>query len=132
MLNKFYLLSIPHSLFLTDNIELEGIPTKIKSNLNVYFTLFQFLIEGTLVKSYKMELPFFYFLLFDINFYSSYHFIAFQNFIQHLSEKKISITNFRFFLNGFTKPTHPLNAKQLKPAKRDEHFLLMLFPMEVI
>ena len=108
MLNKFYLLSNPHSLFLTDNIKLEGIPTKIKSNLKVYFTLFQVFIEGTPVKVIRWSYQFFYFLLFYINFYSSYHFIAFQNFIQHLSEKKISITNFRFSVMDLPNLPTPL------------------------
>ena len=51
MLNKFYLLSNPHLLLLTDNIKLDETSTKIKSNLNVCFTLFQVLIEGTPLKS---------------------------------------------------------------------------------
>ena len=109
MLNKFYLLSNPHSLFLTDNIELEWIPTKIKSNLNVCFTLFQVLIEGTPVKSFKMELPVFLFLAVLYQFLQQLpFFIAFQNFIQHLSEKKISITNFRFFLMDLPNLPTPL------------------------
>ena len=62
MLNKFCLLSNPHPLFLTENVKLDGMPTKTKSNLNVCFTLFQVLIEGTPVKSYKIQLPVFLFL----------------------------------------------------------------------
>ena len=74
---------------------------------------------------------FFYFLLFYVSFYSSYHFYDFLEFHSTFVWKKIFITNFSFF-NGFTKTLHPLNAEQLQSAKRDEGFLLMLFPIEVI
>ena len=74
---------------------------------------------------------FFYFLLFYINFYSSYHFYDFLEIHSTFIWKKISITNFPFF-NGFTKTPYPVNAEQLKSAKRDESFLLMLLPIEVI
>ena len=128
MFSKFCLLSSPHPLLLAKNVQLDGIPTKIKSNLNVCFTWFQGLIERTPDKSYKIQLSgFFYFLLFYRNFYSSYHFYDFLEFHSTFIWKKIFITDFPFF-NGFTKTPHPLNAEQLKSAKRDESFLLMLFP----
>ena len=61
--------------------------------------------------------------------------IIFYDFLKFHSTfiwKKIFITIFPFFFNGFTKTPHPLNAEQLKSAKHDESFLLMLFPIEVI
>ena len=94
--------------------------------------MFQGLIERTPDKSYKIQLSgFFYFLLFYRNFYSSYHFYDFLEFHSTFIWKKIFITDFPFS-NGFTKTPHPLNAEQLKSAKRDESFLLMLFLIEVI
>ena len=93
--------------------------------------MFQFLIENTTLKSYKIQLPvfffiFFYFLLFYINFYSNYHFLWLFRISFNIYLKKIFITNFPFF-NGFTKTTHPLNAEQLKSAKCDESFCWCCF-----
>ena len=60
MRDKFCLLSNPCSLFLTDNIKLDGIPTEIKSNLNICFTFFQVLIEINPVNISKTQLPVFF------------------------------------------------------------------------
>ena len=117
MLSKFCLLSNSYPLFLTENVKLDGMPTKTKSNLNVCFTLFQVLMEGTPVKSYKIQLPVFFISCCFISVFTAPTIcMTFQNFIQHLSEKIFSSQIF-FFFNRFSKTPHPLNAEQLKSAK---------------
>ena len=83
--------------------------------------MFQVLIESTPVKSYKIQLPVSFFLLFYINFYSSYHFLWLFRISSNIYLKKDFHHKFSFF-NGFTETPHPVNAEQLKSAKRDESF----------
>ena len=94
--------------------------------------LFQVLIEGTPVKSYKMQLPVLFISCCFISIFTAA--IIFYDALEFHSTfiwEKVFITNFPFF-NGFTKAPHPLNAEQLQSTKCDESFLLMLFPIEVI
>ena len=112
MLNRFWSLSKKPftSLFLTGNIKLDGMPTKIKLKTQACFTLYFKFWEGNSVKSYKMQLPV---LLFFVSHRFLYQQIAiFFNFLElhsTLSEKDFC-RKFSFF-NGFTQTRHPLIAK---------------------
>ena len=80
----------------------------------MFYIVFQVLIEGIPLKNYKIHLPVFFISC-------CLQQLPFFNFLEFHSTfiwKKIPITNFPFF-NGFTKTPHPLNAEQLKSAKRD-------------
>ena len=108
MRDKFCLLSNPCSLFLTDNIKLDGIPTEIKSNLNICFTFFQVLIEINPVNIYKTQLPvFFYFLLFYITFNSTYHFLRLFRISFNIDLKKDFHHKFSFFWMDLPKLPTP-------------------------
>ena len=94
--------------------------------------MFQFLIEGTSKKRYKIQLPAFLFLAVFLSIFTAATiFCDFLEFHLTFIWKKIFITNFPCLIR-FTKTLHPLIAEQLKSAKRDESFLLILFPIEVI
>ena len=60
MLSRFCLLSKNSptpTLFLTDNIKLDGIPTKIKSKMHALFTFFFQVFKGTSYKNLYMQPP---------------------------------------------------------------------------
>ena len=118
MVNRFWPLSkkpFTH-LFVTDNIKLDGMPTKIKLKIQACFTLYFKFWEGTSAKSYKIQLPVLLFLVSHQFLYQQISFFTtFQNFIQHYL-KKIFVTNF----NGFTQPPNLLIAKS---AKHDNSFV---------
>ena len=130
MLNRFCLLSNPtphlNPLFLTDNIKLDGIPTCIESNIIASFILhFKFWEKVSLWKGIRCSYQFFCFLLFYMNFYSSYYILCLFRISFNIYLKKYFCHN--FFFNRFTKTPHPLKSEQSKSAKHDESFLLM-FP----
>ena len=103
-------------LFLTDNIKLDGMSTKITLKIQACFTLHFKFWEDTSVKSYKIQLPVLLFLVSHQFLYQQISFFTtFQNFIQHYL-KKIFVTNF----NGFTQPPNLLIAKS---AKHDNSFV---------
>ena len=82
MLNRFGLLSKETllSLFLSDNIWMDGMLTNIKLKIKAYLTLLYFkLWEGTSVKSYNMQLSGLLFLVLHLFLYQqiSYFFTAF-------------------------------------------------------
>ena len=119
MLNRFWSLSkkLFILLFLTNNIKLDGIPTKIKWKIWACFTLYFKFWEGTSVKSYNMQLPV---ILFFVSHQFLYQQIAFfYNFLElhsTLSEKDFC-PKFPFF-NGFIQPppphpSHPINSQNL-------------------
>ena len=96
-----------------DIIRLHGMPTNIKWKIKACFTLNFKFWEGTSVKSYKAQLPVFYFL-FYISFYISryQHFYNFLEFHSTLSGKDIRP---KFSLTDslpFPQP-HPLNGQNL-------------------
>ena len=72
-------------LFLTDNIKLDEIPTKIKLKIQACFTLYLSFEKVLVSNVIRCSYQFFYFL-FCINFYiRRYHFfMIFQNFIQRI------------------------------------------------
>ena len=80
---------------------------------------------------YNKDFIFFLFLAVLYQFLQQLSFfMTFQNYIEHLSEKRFPSQIF-LFLNGFTKTPLPLNPGELKSAKRDK-FFLMLLTIEVI
>ena len=109
MLHRSWLLSKkPFTpLFLTDNIKLNGMPTKIKLKIQACFTLYFKFWEGTSVKSFKIELPVLLFLV-------SHQFLHLINFLELQSTliEKGFCCEFSFF-NGFTQTPHPLNTQNL-------------------
>ena len=81
--------------------------------------------RATPVKRYlRYSCQFFYFLLFCINFYSSYYFLCLFGISFNIYLKKYFCHKF-FFFNKFTKTLQPLNAELSKSAKHDESFFLM-------
>ena len=114
MVNRFWPLSkkpFTH-LFVTDNIKLDGMPTKIKLKIQACFTLYFKFWEGTSVKSYKIQLPV---LLFLVSHQFLYQQVSlFYNFLEHhstLSEKDFCCKF--FFFNEFSQTAHPLNIQNL-------------------
>ena len=93
--------------------------------------MLQVLIEGTPLKSYKKQLPVFFMCRLKSVFTAAAIFYDFLEFHSTFIWKKISVTNFPFFKWIYHGYGYPLNAEQLKSAKR-ESFLLMLFAIEVI
>ena len=120
MVNRFWPLSkkpFTH-LFVTDNIKLDGMPTKIKLKIQACFTLYFKFWEGTSVKSYEIQLPVLLFLVLHQFLYQQISF--FYNFLElhsTLPEKDFR-RKFSFF-NGFTQTSPP---KWPKSAKRDKSF----------
>ena len=114
MLHRFWSLSkkpFTH-LFLTDNIQLDGMPTKIKLKIQVCFTLYFKFWEGTSAKSYKIQLPVLLFLVSRQFLYQQMS--LFYNFLELHS--KLSENDFchkLYFFNGFTQIPHPLNSQTL-------------------
>ena len=114
MLHRFWSVSkkpFTH-LFLTDNIQLDGMPTKIKLKIQVCFTLFFKFWEGTSVKSYKIQLPV---LLFLVSHQFLYQQISlFYNFLElHWKLSENDFCHKLYFFNGFTQIPHPLNSQTL-------------------
>ena len=100
-------------LFLTDNIKLDGIPTKIKWKIQACFTLYFKFWDGT---SVKMQLPVLLFLVLHQLLYQQIS--SFYNFLElhsTLSEKDFC-HKFSFFM-GFTQTFHPLNSQNLLSIK---------------
>ena len=117
MLGRFWSLSKKPftSLFLTDSIKLDGIPTKIKLKIQTCFMLYFKFWEGTSVKSYKMQLPVLLFLvLYQFLYQQISLFTTFYNFIKpdwKLSEKDFC-RKFTYF-NGFNQTTFSLKSQNL-------------------
>ena len=99
-------------LFLTDNIKLDRITTKIKWKGYDYFTLHLKFWEGTSVKICKIQLPALLFLVVLHQFF--YNFLE----LHSLSKKKIFITNFPFLTD---LPKSPFLYRQ-KSANHDSFF----------
>ena len=100
MLNRFYMLSKknPAPLFLTENIEMDRIPTKIKGKMPAFFTLY---FKFCRYSSHQI----FYFLLFLLALTSGG--IVFYKLLElhsTMSDKNLFVTNFLFL-------TDPLNAE---------------------
>ena len=91
------------SPLLVDNIKLHGMPTRIKWKMQPCFSLNFKFWEGNLVKSYKIQLPVFLFLVLYEFFYHFYNFLEFHS---TLSEK-IFIPNFPFLTGSPTPPPPP-------------------------
>ena len=113
MVNRFWPLSkkpFTH-LFVTDNIKLDGMPTKIKLKIQACFTLYFKFWEGTSVKSYKIQLPVFLFLV-------SHQFL-YQQILLFYSSLELNSTSEKYFcrkfsfFNGFAQTPHPLNSQNL-------------------
>ena len=96
-------------LFLTDNIKLDGMSTKITLKIQACFTLHFKFWEDTSVKSYKIQLPVLLFLVSDQFLYQQISFFLqlFKNFIQYYL-KKTFVTNFTFLTDSPKPPTHLL------------------------
>ena len=94
------------------------------SFLNKIYTAFQVLGEDTPVKSYKIQQPDFFFLLFYVSFYiSRYHFLWLFTISFNIYLKK----DYRkFFFEYIYQNLPPLKAEQPKSTKYDEIFLLMV------
>ena len=111
--------NLPNPLFLTDNIKIDRIPTKLKWKTCPFYIVFQ-VLKVLLIKLCKIQPPNLLFLVVFISFYISryhfpeirYHFLQILELHSTLSEKKISITNFLFkqILHSNPAPT-PLLAK---------------------
>ena len=120
MLNRSWLLSKKPftSLFLTDNIKLNGMATKIKLKIQACFTLYFKFWEGTSAKSYKIQLPVVLFVASHQFLYQQISF--FYNFLElysTLSEKDFC-RKFSFF-NRFTPTSQPLNRQNLLSMTKD-------------
>ena len=99
-------------LFLTDNVKLDGMSTKITLKIQACFTLHFKFWEDTSVKSYKIQLPVLLFLVSHQFLYQQISF--FYNFLElysTLSEKDFC-RKFSFF-NRFTPTSQPLNRQNL-------------------
>ena len=96
-------------LFLTDNIKLDGIPTKIKWKIQACFTLYFKFWDGT---SVKMQLPVLLFLVLHQLLYQQIS--SFYNFLElHLTLSEKDLCHKFLFFNGFTQTFHPLNSQNL-------------------
>ena len=114
MLKRFWSLSKkPFTpLFLTNNIKLDGISTKIKLKVQVCFTLYFRFWEDNSVKSYKMQLPvLLYFVLHQFLYQQRAFFLQLFrtsfNIIWKIFCRKF------FFLNWFTLTPHLLNTQNV-------------------
>ena len=101
---------LPHSLFLTENIKLDEIPSKIKQKVHAYWFHF---VSSFEVTSYKMiQLPVFYFCLFLHQqipfFYIFYHFI--QRYLKKDFRHKLLLN---FFLTDSHQPSNLHNNPNL-------------------
>ena len=94
------------------NIELDGMPTKIKWKIQACFILHFKFLEGTSVESYTIQLPVLLVLVLHQFLYQQISF--FYNFLElhsTLSEKDFR-HKFSFF-NRFTQTSYPLNGQNL-------------------
>ena len=97
-------------LLLTDNIKLDGLPTKIKLKIQGCFTLYFNLWEGTSVKSYKIQLPV---LLFVVSHQFLYQQISL---FLHLFRTSFNILWKRFFIANlllYRIHPNPLNSQNI-------------------
>ena len=142
MLNRFCPLRKPTPspspipLFLTDNIKMDRIPTKMKLKIHAPFIiLFLFQVLNIhLIKVCKKEPPDLLFLaVFLLLHHQIYHFSQIFSTSFNIICEKDFVTNFLFLMDSLKSspplpspplPTH-LTAK-ICCAKRDEFFLLMI------
>ena len=105
-------------LFLTDNINMNRIPTKIKwKNACPFYIIFQ-VLKVLLIKCCKNSHQIFYFLLFLLAFTSAD--IIFHKVLElhpTLSEKKIFVTNFPFLMDSLKPPQPLIDEKPLSSTK---------------
>ena len=107
-LNGFFPFSkLPTPLFLTDNIEMDRIPTKIKWKIHIFILYFKFW-RYALQIFVRWSHQIFYLLFLLLSFYiSRYHFSQIFRTLFNIIFKKI--LSRIFFFNGFTQIPHPLN-----------------------
>ena len=109
MFNRFC--SLSEKPFTSDNINLERMPNKMKLKTQACFTLYFKFWEGTSVKSYKIQLPVFLFLV-------SHQFL-YQQILLFYSSLELNSTSEKYFcrkfsfFNGFSQTPHPLNSQNL-------------------
>ena len=99
---------LPHSLLLTENIELDGIPSKIKWKIHAYCFHFASSFEVTSYKKTKLLVFYFYLFLYQ-------QILFFALFITSFNTiwKKIFVTNFYFFLIDSIQPSNLHNSQNL-------------------
>ena len=98
MLNRFWSLSKSPltPLFLTDNIKLDGLPTKIKWKIQASFTFYFKFWESVYVKGYKIQLSVLLFLVLHQFLYQQIsRFTTFRNFVQHYLKKVHGLHTYR-------------------------------------
>ena len=107
MLNRFSLLSkTPFtSLFITDNIKVDGMPTKIKLKIQACFTLYFKFWEGTSVKCFQIQATSSFISCFTSAFISAD--IIFYNFLELHSTCLKRIFETFYFFNRFTQTPPP-------------------------
>ena len=112
-LTKFWLSKSPFTLlYLTDNIKLDGIPTKIKWKIQACSILYLKFFEDTSVKSYKIQLPVLLFLVLRQFLYQQKS--IFYNFLKLRSALFEKDFRHKFsFCNRFTQTSHPLNGQNM-------------------
>ena len=109
MFNRFC--SLSEKPFTSDNINLQRMPNKMKLKTQACFTLYFKFWEGTSVKSYKIQLPVFLFLV-------SHQFL-YQQILLFYSSLELNSTSEKYFcrkfsfFNGFAQTPHPLNSQNL-------------------
>ena len=99
--------------YLTDNIKMDKIPTKINWKIHALFTLYFKFWKYFLQKVVKYNHQVFYFLLFLLAFTSAD--VIFQKFLElHThSKKKIFLTNFLFWTDSHKAPPTPAKSANL-------------------
>ena len=107
MLNRFSLLSKKPftSLFITDNIKVDGMPTKIKLKIQACFTLYFKFWEGTSVKCFQIQATSSFISCFTSAFISAD--IIFYNFLELHSTCLKRIFETFYFFNRFTQTPPP-------------------------
>ena len=115
----------PPPLFLTENIKMDRIPTKVIANTCLFYTVFQ-VLEVLLIKICKIQALGLLFLFFNVfmSFYiGRYHFSQILKTSFSIICRKDSCHKF-FFFNRFIKTPHPLKGQNL--LQHGKSFLLML------
>ena len=99
----------PHPLFLTDNIKMDRIPTKIRWKVHVPFILYFQVFNIHLIKTCKIEPPVILLFVVFISFYiGRYHFFCkFLELRWILSVKNIFVTIFLSSTDSLTSPPPP-------------------------
>ena len=107
-----------HPLFLTDNINIDRITTKIKWKIHALFSFYVRSLRYFVWKFVRYSRQIFYFLLFLLAFTSAD--IIFHKVLElhpTLSEKKIFVTNFPFLMDSLKPPQPLIDEKPLSSTK---------------